>query len=45
MISSELDPEKFKKATKKQYDFYMLINQEKKRKEISLENFKYIILK
>ena len=32
MISSELgvDKEKYKKATKEQYDFYMLINQERK---------------
>ena len=47
MISSELsvEPEKFKKATKKPFSFLYVDKPRKKVKEISLENFKYIILK
>ena len=47
MITSELGvgKEKFKKATKKQYNFLYVNKPRKKRKEILLENFKYIILK
>ena len=45
MISSELgvDKEKFKKATKEPYSFLYVDKPRKKVKEISLENFKYIM--
>ena len=47
MISSELgvDKEKFKKATKKPFSFLYVDKPRKIVKKISLENFKYIILK